>query len=106
MTDDLVKRLRAGPSMFAQEEAADRIEQLAERLAERDAYKHDIETEIMPQVAHLEALLAKAEAALAALMHLNDNGGPFGGEIYQDRVDRAWDRARATLAAIREGTDK
>jgi hypothetical protein len=36
--------------------------------------------------------------ALEALMDLNDNGGPFGGEIYQDRVDRAWDNARAAIA--------
>ena len=36
--------------------------------------------------------------ALQALMDLNDNGGPFGGEMYQDRVDRAWDSARDAIA--------
>lgn len=33
MSDDLVKRLRVGPSMLAQEEAADRIEELEAKLA-------------------------------------------------------------------------
>ena len=36
--------------------------------------------------------------ALRKLMALNDNRGTFGGELYQDRVDRAWDEARAALA--------
>ena len=45
----------------------------------------------------------KALEALAELMDLNDNGGPFGGEIYQDRVNRAWDNARDVIRAARGG---
>lgn len=41
--------------------------------------------------------IAELDGALRALMELNDNHGPFGGEMYQDRIDRTWDRARATL---------
>jgi uncharacterized radical SAM superfamily Fe-S cluster-containing enzyme len=37
-------------------------------------------------------------AALQALSALNDNYAPFGGEIYQDRIERAWDNARAAIA--------
>jgi len=36
-------------------------------------------------------------AALTVLVNLNENHSPFGGEIYQDRVDRAWDTARALV---------
>jgi len=35
--------------------------------------------------------------ALSMLISMSDNHSPFGGEIYQDRVDRAWDNARAAL---------
>ena len=35
--------------------------------------------------------------ALSTLVSMSDNHSPFGGEIYQDRVDRAWDNARAAL---------
>jgi len=37
--------------------------------------------------------------ALSMLISMSDNQSPFGGEIYQDRVDRAWDNARSALAA-------
>ena len=37
-------------------------------------------------------------AALSALVTLNDTHSPFGGEIARDRVDHAWDDARAALA--------
>jgi hypothetical protein len=40
MTDDLVKRLRKGPSMLAQEEAADHIEKLRKAL---DVYERERE---------------------------------------------------------------
>jgi hypothetical protein len=52
-----------------------------------------------------EALAAKDSEierlrdALTNLVRLNDDHGPFGGEIYQDRIDRTWDRARAALEA-------
>jgi len=44
----------------------------------------------------LDDALAR-EAALTVLVNLNENHGPFGGEIYQDRVERAWDNARALV---------
>lgn len=42
--------------------------------------------------------------ALEALLKLNDDSGPFGGELYQDRVDRAWENARAVIAKARGET--
>jgi hypothetical protein len=45
----------------------------------------------------LQARVAELEAELRKLLALNDNHGFFGGEIYQDRVNRAWDAARAAL---------
>lgn len=46
-------------------------------------------------------LIAAAPDLLAAvqkLMALNNEHAPFGGEFYQDRLDCAWDAARAALA--------
>jgi hypothetical protein len=37
-------------------------------------------------------------AALQTIKQLNDDAAPFGGEIYRDRVDRAWDAVRAAIA--------
>ena len=51
--------------------------------------------------AHLIAAAPDLYAALETLSALNDDSGPFGGEIYQDRVDRAWSAARAALAKAR-----
>jgi hypothetical protein len=48
-------------------------------------------------VVALTARVAELEAALTALMELNDNHSPFGGEMYQDRIERTWDAARAAL---------
>lgn len=36
--------------------------------------------------------------ALTALVDIDENGGPFGGELYRDRVERAFDAARAGIA--------
>ena len=44
-----------------------------------------------------DARIAELEAALAALVKLNDEWAPFGGEIYQDRIERTWSAARAAL---------
>jgi hypothetical protein len=44
-----------------------------------------------------QARIEKLEEALTALMELNDNHSPFGGEMYWDRVERIWDAARAAL---------
>ena len=45
------------------------------------------------------AEIARLRDALSMLISMRDNHAPFGGEIYQDRVDRAWDNARSALAA-------
>jgi hypothetical protein len=41
--------------------------------------------------------------ALRELVQLNDDYSPFGGEMFQDRVNRTWDRARAIIAAFKGG---
>jgi len=46
----------------------------------------------------LNIRIAALEAALRELVTLNDEAySPFGGEILRDRIDRAWERARAAL---------
>jgi hypothetical protein len=47
----------------------------------------------------LHAENVRLREALKNLLTLNDNYGHFGGEIYQDKIDRAWDKARAALVA-------
>jgi hypothetical protein len=54
--------------------------------------------EIAAANARLIAAAPDLLAALQALSALNDNYAPFGGEIYQDRIERAWDNARAAIA--------
>ena len=39
--------------------------------------------------------------ALGRLVALNEEYAPFGGEIFQDRVDRTWEAASAALASIK-----
>jgi len=39
--------------------------------------------------------------SLESLISLNDGHSPFGGELYQDRVNRTWERARAAIAKAR-----
>lgn len=91
MSDDLVTRLRnisrkqdGFDAVFTADEAADRIEQLAATCEE------------------LESKLVKAVDALGRLVALNDDYSPFGGELLKDRVDRTWETARTTLAAVSE----
>ena len=48
----------------------------------------------------LTAERAKAVEALRELVQLNDDYSPFGGEMFQDRINRTWDRARAIIAEI------
>ena len=45
------------------------------------------------------AEITRLRDAVSTLVSMSDNHSPFGGELYQDRVDRAWDNARAALAA-------
>lgn len=44
--------------------------------------------------------VAELEAMLTALVELNDGAGPFGGELFQDRINRTWEKARAVLAQL------
>jgi hypothetical protein len=44
-----------------------------------------------------EACLKDAVREITCLLALNDSYGPFGGEIYEDMVDRTWESARAFL---------
>ena len=53
---------------------------------------------LMEANARLIAAAPDMLAALQGLLALNDNYAPFGGEFYQDRIDRAWDIARAAIA--------
>lgn len=44
--------------------------------------------------------MAAAPEMYEALLELLDinNTGPFGGEFFQDRIDRAWDAVRSAIA--------
>jgi hypothetical protein len=86
-------------------------EELVKRLRERqefefiDEYKRiewedEDALEAADRIEALTAERAKAVEALRELVQLNDDYSPFGGEMFQDRVNRTWDRARATLAEI------
>ncbi len=51
--------------------------------------------------AHLIAAAPELYEALQAMIDLQENATPFGGEIYRDRVDRVFDQCRAALAKAR-----
>jgi hypothetical protein len=67
--------------------------------AAKAAAQADYEARILAALQPTE-LVGELVGVLRALMDLNDNDGPFGGELYRDRVDRAWSRARTTLARM------
>lgn len=46
----------------------------------------------------LAAEVVRLRGVLSALLDLNDNYSPFGGEMYQDRIDRTWETARQALS--------
>lgn len=48
--------------------------------------------------ARLSAAAPELLEALVSVMGLQDNTSPFGGELQQDRIDRALDAARAAIA--------
>ncbi|KQV83285.1 hypothetical protein [Rhizobium sp. Root1220] len=50
--------------------------------------------------------VVKLREALEDLLALNDSHSPFLGEIGRDRIDRAWDTARAALLDRKEGGSK
>lgn len=39
----------------------------------------------------------KLRKSLTSLVELNEDHSPFGGEMYQDRIERAWYAARTAL---------
>jgi len=101
--------------------AADMITTLTTQLAERDAEvarMTALNVELcenynsqLVKLAHQDVELTAATRRIAALtealqslMDLNDNYAPFGGELYRDRVDRTWDKARAALTTDKEPT--
>lgn len=46
------------------------------------------------------ARIERLHEALECLIDLNDNHIPFGGEIYHDKIDRAWNKAREVLKGV------
>jgi len=50
----------------------------------------------------LDAVSGPLVGALGELMYLNENMPICPGEIFQDRIDNAWYKARTALAAHRE----
>jgi hypothetical protein len=104
MIADRFEALRA--ALTAANARADALEQhVADLLVDVPcACGYDNPTDVcmkhLPLVRDLTAKLAKAVEALRELVQLNDDYSPFGGEMFQDRVNRTWDRARATLAEI------
>lgn len=41
--------------------------------------------------------IERLREALRSLIQLNDNYSFFGGELYQDRIEKTWDKARTAL---------
>lgn len=61
-----------------------------------------------PEEAATHSLIAAAPElfeALEALIALNDDFSPFGGELFRDRVERTWEHARSVLAKALGGQD-
>lgn len=88
---------------FSQEELVTR-QNAEEVIAAKDADFKKLEDawyEAEGKISDLEADNKRLREALETLLKLNDDSGPFGGEIYQDRVDRAWENARAALGEVK-----
>jgi hypothetical protein len=66
-----------------------------------DAVESLIDTPLPPDA--MAGKVAALVEAAQSLMRLNDEYSPFGGEIYQDRIERTWDNLRAALAAMKGG---
>ena len=83
-------------------------EELVKRLREDQPVTQDmvstmqcaLQDDAADRIEALTAERAKAVEALRELVQLNDDHSPFGGEMFQDRINRTWDRARSTLAEI------
>jgi len=79
----------------------DLVKKLRSQIGDDVQYIYDHEYLFKASADRIDALTARAaelETVIKRLVALNDDYSPFGGEMYQDRVDRAWDAARAALA--------
>ena len=73
------------------DDAADHITKLTAQLTGAIADGYDLAKE------EYRERIAELEAALTSLVELNKSYASFGGELYQDRIDRAWDIAARAL---------
>jgi len=99
---DMITTLAAENATLRASEAA-----LTAQLAERDTELARVTNELAAsrneavmnyvELTAATRRIAALTEALQSLMDLNDNYAPFGGELYRDRVDRTWDKARAAL---------
>jgi len=83
MSDDLVKRLRASLSMLAQEEAADRIEELEAKLDWVITERDETFALMLDRVQTAEAKLAKA----VKLMELSVELATWNTTLLEDVID-------------------
>jgi hypothetical protein len=83
---------------------SDIVYRLRESGSRSEVELHEDRDEAADRIEELQAQRDELLEALDALMDINDNGGPFGGEMYHDRVDRAWDSARAAIAKAKGST--
>jgi hypothetical protein len=74
--------------------------ELVKRLLDFDKVTVGDARDAALRIEALTAERAKAVEALRELVQLNDDYSPFGGEMFQDRINRTWDRARAIIAEI------
>jgi len=109
MSDDLVKRLLdwsehdEGKINDARQEAADRIEQLEEKLRARTAernHANDVTDAAIEEVNRLKAKLAKASEALRGFMSKVDTACLVERDHSQAEFADAWRDAYAIIAEI------
>ena len=103
MSDDLVKRLRASLSMLAQEEAADRIEELEDKLNWVIVERDETFALMLDRAQTAEAKLAKAVEAFVVIDALDPEGLIDGcsHSALRGLVLRMGEVARTTLAELK-----
>jgi hypothetical protein len=101
MSDDLVKRLRASLSMLAQEEAADRIEELEAKLDWVITERDETFALMLDRVQTAEAKLAKAVDVIDWALICWDDHNKHGYTMQGDWVSDA----RTTLAELKGEAD-
>jgi hypothetical protein len=84
----------------------------------RDTFQTDFENRAWstggsPEAnAQLFAAAPELAKALHSLVQMKENYSPFGGELYEDRIERVWDEAVNTLCRaghpdyVKENTDE